>query len=286
MVRVMAMVTAALVVTAACSQTSEEPQGDEGTTASGRIEGTVTDQQGNPLVELRLGITSGTVPFPEIAPVTNPDGFYSFPSIRPGTFEVAVYDIEGNVLRQETVEVRPSETSNLDFSVNAAATLSPLAPTATEVPLSELFGVDLETCEGFLDEPPSNMVAKTREFTDAARQDNESIVSMCQTSQETPDGSASVAATIISFESAAFAEAHFETTLSDLRLNAEQVTMSVVGSESFQAVVNRAGVGSFVVLQEGIYTVQVYTTMPEGQAPLREVEQLVELSSRVKERLP
>ena len=48
----------------------------------------------------------------------------------------------------------------------------------------------------------------------------------------------------------------------------------------------QGGVGSFVVFWEGIYMVQVHTAMPEGQAPLREVAQLVQLASGVKERLP
>ena len=133
-VRVMAIVVAALVVTAGCSQTPEVPKGDEVTTVGGHIEGTVTDKKGNPLTQLRLGIVSGTVPFPEIASVTNSDGFYSFPAIQPGSFEVAVYDTEGNVLRQGTVDVRKGEASSLNFSVDAASTLSPLTPAATEFP--------------------------------------------------------------------------------------------------------------------------------------------------------
>ena len=112
-VLVIAMVTATLFVTIACSEKPEKTDGNEGTPVGGRIEGTVTDERGNPLVELRVGIVSGTVPFPEIAPVTNSVGFYSFPSIQPGSFEVAVYDTEGNVLRQETVEVRQGEASSL-----------------------------------------------------------------------------------------------------------------------------------------------------------------------------
>ena len=104
------------------------------------------------------------------------------------------------------MEVRSGETSRLDFSVHTASA-------ATEIPLSELFGVDLETCQGFLDEPPPNMVSKTREFTDVAREDNPSVVSMCQTSHETIDGSGAVMVTVISFESEGSADSHFETTL-------------------------------------------------------------------------
>ena len=247
---IMMIVAAALVATAACSETPEAPDGEEGPTPSGQIGGKVTDTQGAPGAGLRLGIVSGTVPFPEIAPVTSSDGSYSFSAIQPGTFEVAVYDDDGNVLQQHSVEVRSGETSTLNFSVDTTSTLSPLAPAATEVPLSELFGVNLETCQGFLDEPPPNMVSKTREFTDVAREDNESIVSMCQASHETVDGSEGVLVTVISFDSEPSAKAHFENILSGFQ--GSEVTTGVLGTESFQAVVNKAGVGSFVVFREGV----------------------------------
>lgn len=280
----MTIVAAALAAIAACSETPEAPDGDEGSTPSGQIGGKVTDTEGAPGAGLRLGIVSGTVPFPEITPFSSSDGSYLFSDIQPGTFKVAVYDDDGNVLRQHSVEVRNGETSTLDFSVDTVFTLSPLAAAVTEVPLSELFGVDLKTCNGFLDEPPSNMVLKTREFTEVAREDDPSIVSMCQASHETLDGSGGVLVTVISFDSEPSAKAHFENILSGFQ--GSEVTTGVLGTESFQAVVNKAGVGSFVVLWERIYTVQTHIAVSEDQELVREVGQLVDLTSRVKERLP
>ncbi len=82
---------------------------------AGSIEGVVKDSDGQPMLGIRLGIVSGTAPFPEIAPVTDEDGVYKFPAIPPGTFYVAVHDGQGSRLALQCVEVRSSETSKLDF---------------------------------------------------------------------------------------------------------------------------------------------------------------------------
>ncbi len=93
-------------------------EGGEPTTTpplSGIIEGVVKDADGRPVFGIRLGVVNGTVPFPEIAPVTNEDGVYRFPAIPPGTFSVAVHDRQGNRITLQSVEVRSTEASKLDF---------------------------------------------------------------------------------------------------------------------------------------------------------------------------
>ncbi len=87
---------------------------------AGGIEGTVTDYDGTPLAGMRVGIVSGTTFFPEIAAETNEEGYYQIGSVPPGTFEVAVHDIQGNRIGLESVTVRGGETSTLNFVIQSA----------------------------------------------------------------------------------------------------------------------------------------------------------------------
>ena len=82
---------------------------------AGSIEGVVKDSDGQPMLGIRLGIVSGTAPFPEIAPVTDEDGVYRFPGIPPGAFSVAVHDEQGKRIALQSVDVRSGEASRLDF---------------------------------------------------------------------------------------------------------------------------------------------------------------------------
>ena len=86
------------------------------TAANGGLEGAVSDANGLPVSGMRIAIVEGTTAFPEIAPETNENGGYEFPSLQPGTFEVAVHDKEGNRTVQRSVEVRSGETSRMDFN--------------------------------------------------------------------------------------------------------------------------------------------------------------------------
>ncbi|MHA2427413.1 MAG: carboxypeptidase-like regulatory domain-containing protein [Candidatus Hermodarchaeia archaeon] len=86
----------------------------------GGIEGAVTDHDGNPFAGMRGGIVSGTTFFPEIAAETNEEGYYQIGSVPPGTFEVAVHDIQGNRIGLESVTVRSGETSTLNFVIQSA----------------------------------------------------------------------------------------------------------------------------------------------------------------------
>lgn len=107
-----AMLASLVLVAAACG----EGAGPTATPAlGGSIEGVVKDADGKPMLGMRLGIVSGTAPFPEIAPVTNEDGVYRFPAVPPGAFSVAVHDEQGNRVALQSVEVKSGEASKLDF---------------------------------------------------------------------------------------------------------------------------------------------------------------------------
>ncbi len=107
-----AMLASLILVAAACRE-GAEPAATPA--LSGIIEGVVKDADSSPVLGMRLGIVSGTAPFPEIAPVTNEDGVYRFPAIPPGAFSIAVHDEQGNRIALQSVDVRSGEASRLDF---------------------------------------------------------------------------------------------------------------------------------------------------------------------------
>ncbi len=257
----------------ACGQQSEEasPIPTSDSTPSGIIQGRVTDSEGNSLAGMRVGIVSGTAAFPEIGSETNNEGEYALNSVPPGTFEVGVHDRQGTRVALESVVVRSAETSTLDFSISTSGEAT----------------LNFETCEGFLDEPTPGLVLNTRNFTDEAKKDNPNLVSFCQASYESADGSSSINLTVLKFDSVGAAEAHYETLLNGLKQTpGNQVTEGVVGPRSFKVAVNAGGVGSFAGFQDGVHAIQLHTAMPEGETPLADVDELVSMAQVVKERLP
>ena len=87
----------------------------------GAIQGTVTDDSGEPVAGMRIAIVGGTASFPEIAAETDQEGRYQISAVSPGTFEVAVHDRDGQRIGLASVTVTSGETATLDFSVSAAA---------------------------------------------------------------------------------------------------------------------------------------------------------------------
>jgi len=87
----------------------------------GAIEGTVTGLDGQPVVGMRMGIVSGTAPYPEIGPSTDEKGYYRLSGLTPGTYEVAVHDDQGGRVGLKSVVVNSGETATLDFSVSVGA---------------------------------------------------------------------------------------------------------------------------------------------------------------------
>ncbi len=85
--------------------------------SAGGIEGTVTDTDGTPLIGLAVWIVDGTTAFPEIAVLTNKEGYYRIRTVPPGTFEVAVHDRKGSRIGLESVLVRRGRVSTLNFVI-------------------------------------------------------------------------------------------------------------------------------------------------------------------------
>jgi hypothetical protein len=69
---------------------------------------------------MRVGIVSGTEPFPEIGPETDEDGHYQIGGVPPGTFQVAVHDRQGERIGLKSVVVRSGERATLNFSLSGA----------------------------------------------------------------------------------------------------------------------------------------------------------------------
>jgi len=57
----------------------------------GGVEGVITDELGRGIGGLRVIIIDGSVGFPEIAAMTNEDGYYQIGSIPLGTFTIEVH---------------------------------------------------------------------------------------------------------------------------------------------------------------------------------------------------
>jgi hypothetical protein len=152
---------------------------------------------------------------------------------------------------------------------------------------TETSALDFNNCEGFLDEPPPDLVLRTINVTETAKNDNPNIVSMCLASYQMIDGSKSITLTVIKFDSVIAADAHYETVLDSLRESAgDQLTEGIIGPKSHKAVVNTAGVGSFVDFQKGVILCSLHTAMPEGETPLVDSDQLVDMAQLVEEKLP
>jgi hypothetical protein len=94
---------------------SDTVQNGQKTDSLGSIKGRVLNQKGEPVSWIRIGIVNGTTYFPEIGPVTNSLGEFSFPGLLPGQFTVAAYDQEGQKIGQQVVEVLAGETTEIEF---------------------------------------------------------------------------------------------------------------------------------------------------------------------------
>jgi hypothetical protein len=65
----------------------------------------------------RLRLRARSVGFPEIAAMTNEDGYYQIRSIPPGTFTLGVHDEEGERLGQKTFRVERGKISKVDITL-------------------------------------------------------------------------------------------------------------------------------------------------------------------------
>ena len=157
-------------------------------------------------------------------------------------------------------------------------------PVATSLPEVTL---DFETCQGFLDEPGADLVSKIQELTEPAKNDNPAIETMCQVSHQNPNASKAMTLAVTKFDTMTAAYAHYDLVRGSLQTDdAVDFTEGVDGPRSFQAVVDGAGVGSFVVAQKELVVISLHTAMPPGQSPIFDTAELVEFAKGVTARLP
>jgi hypothetical protein len=157
-------------------------------------------------------------------------------------------------------------------------------PVATSLPEVTL---DFETCQGFLDEPVSDLVSKIQELTEPAKNDNLAIESRCKVSHQNADASKAMTLAVTKFDSIVAADAQYDLVRGSLQTDdAVDFTEGVDGPRSFQAIVDGAGVGSFVVAQKGLVVILLHTAMPPGQIPLFDPAELVEFAKGVTAKFP
>ncbi|MGH9836790.1 MAG: carboxypeptidase-like regulatory domain-containing protein [Blastocatellia bacterium] len=103
----------ALLVVAACRFFSGS---SKAATGRGHIEGTVVDEQRRPLAEVIIGIkaTTSSEPYPEVAPVTNAKGEFSFPDLATGQYTLLAAR-EGFREQTKTVVVQDRKTARVEF---------------------------------------------------------------------------------------------------------------------------------------------------------------------------
>jgi len=85
-------------------------------TGRGDIKGTVVDEQRKPLAEVIIGITATTAsePYPEIAPITNEKGEFSYPELAAGQYTLLAAR-EGYQSQTKTVTVEDRKVARVEF---------------------------------------------------------------------------------------------------------------------------------------------------------------------------
>lgn len=157
-------------------------------------------------------------------------------------------------------------------------------PVATSVPEVSL---DFATCQGFLDDPGSDLVSRTQGLTEPASNDTPPVETMCSLSHQTADATKAITLAVTKFDSNGSANSQYNLVRAGLSADdAVQFTEGVDGPRSFRAVVDDVGVGSFVVVQKGLVVISLHTAMPTGETPLSEPDELLEIAKGVTAKLP
>jgi len=106
----LALIAASLLLTllAGC----QAGQGD-----SGGITGTLTADNGHPLAGMEVRVVDGPAGSGSTTAETNLNGHYKIEGLPAGTFEVAIFDREGNEITLQTVTVSAKDVSTLDFVI-------------------------------------------------------------------------------------------------------------------------------------------------------------------------
>ena len=101
---------------------------------TGVINGTVTDEEGVPLPGVSVSIESPALIIPEMSTFSNQNGFYRFPALPPGTYQIT-YELDGfNRLVRKGIIIRIGRTSTVDVvlqieSIEETITVVGEAPT-------------------------------------------------------------------------------------------------------------------------------------------------------------
>ena len=152
--------------------------------------------------------------------------------------------------------------------------------------------LDFGTCEGFLDDPATDLVSKTSELTVAASNDNPGVEAMCMVSHQAADGSKAMTLAVTRFASNDAADSQYNVTRSSLEVDdpaqfpeGAQFNEGVDGRQSYQAVVNTGGIGSMVVIRKELVVISMHTAMPSGETPLLDSGELLDVAKGVSAKL-
>ncbi|MFP4082180.1 MAG: TonB-dependent receptor domain-containing protein [Candidatus Aminicenantes bacterium] len=86
----------------------------------GKIQGTVTDEEGIPLPGVTVTITSPALIAPQISRITSESGVFRFPSLPPGTYQVT-FELPGfNTKVRKGIIVSANKTTSLDITMSVA----------------------------------------------------------------------------------------------------------------------------------------------------------------------
>ena len=155
------------------------------------------------------------------------------------------------------------------------------------IPDSSVDDLDFTTCDGFVGETPPHLTKHVIGYPDSVTNNAPiELRTLCTTSILSLDGSIGLTIAASEWQSAEAARGQFATVSDSLRGSTSGVpTENPVGPNSVGLVANANGVGSMVVFQESVYLIFLSTAMPEGEAPLVEVDVLAEIARLLRDRL-
>lgn len=169
----------------------------------------------------------------------------------------------------------------------AKPTTEPVATVDTSIgKIVEGLSIDLVSCEGVLDPPPSNLVLQILTSKVDDWYSTPGIQSICMAMYESTDDFKGMTVALASFDSADNATAHYQMIVESLDIDEGGEEQSInIGSDYSTAVVNAQGVGGFVFFRQGVHAVSLHTAMPDNESALYELEALEGIANGVKAKL-
>jgi thiol-disulfide isomerase/thioredoxin len=104
----------------------------------GAIEGTISDNKGEPIDGLVVSIVNGSIGYPEMAVITNYKGFYRLGSIPPGIFTIGVHNDISKIMGNVNVHVLGGKTSILNITINVNVDGEKENSTSSDEPLDNV----------------------------------------------------------------------------------------------------------------------------------------------------